>query len=73
MSSGTNNKGVAVTNFPIEFRNAAFVNLCTDGGIEGAIWGVSSFTKSKLTVNVTKYDGSKEQSSWLCFFISIGI
>ena len=43
-----------------------------DGGVSGAIWGVSSKTDTNIILNVKDYNGTNIRL-WSCYYIAIGV
>lgn len=75
-SSGSNN-GYAKTKFPIAFPSAALSVAVVDGGINGALWGISSLTASECNFYVQKIEdngvvGVAGVANWSCYYIAVG-
>lgn len=76
-SSGSNTNGYAKTKFPIAFPSAALSVAIVDGGINGAIWGISSLTASECNFYVQKIEdngvvGVAGVANWSCYYIAVG-
>lgn len=69
-SEDSNTEGNAKITFPTTFTKLFSVGVL-DGGVSGAIWGVSFKTDTNIILNVKDYNGANIRL-WSCYYIAIG-